>query len=1380
MDDKKLNQHHSIDSHHYFPDNNNDNNSKNICSFSSSSEESLENQKHFEESERKKWDHHMHEQDHHSNTRDNLHTYELATFAASIYNDTSQMMGSLPKTTSISQSSNSSFPQTIDSQKFCDISDPSTFHTYEFDKNFSETTHEKDEKFRKKFQKQLSSSSTVELDGSLKKELSYPKLDVSPSTDLHFKYHSTQTDPSSASCKPSKNSFDETYAPKRDTTSNVSSALQPHPKPPTVPPAIPKRPPKPFKSSKIDYSKRSFEQSTFSSNNNKVNRQTKNKEFNQKEQDEILQNPYGKDFQKQHQPKEAFSTQWINTPDDLFRSNRTIENEIELSDVSRYKKNKNEKSEAINKLRKESESKNFAHKVHEIESKPEKVEHQKSIKDISQDNHPHLSHQHLHHLSPHPHHHPMPPSLHYHFHDDFQTDRNKRMQHFQNHKNLSEQHKHYYTDRQAPNETFNRTHFSQANAYNYKKKHRESEHHQMEESYVEKSRSQHRSNPSPKNLKHKSFDAMHSTAFNVPLLSHEDANIRKVSAEKYELIDKQTDKIHELDFDNYKFKNEPTNVHTKPFLKNETISHEETSPQNKARKPQFIKETNESKTNISPSEETICVKNIIETFENKHEVVDSTENIYSLPSSKNYRSFDMSSYATGNESPVKNKTKMRGNNQSHEYYNNDNNKNEIHKVLKNQTSSEMEQKKESSKNDHRVYTKEQLNEKNHSINGAEDYLADKCFEVKRSFTSEEKVNDDLDFKEYQQLIILQQKELIQQQQQQLQQLTPKKNPKRPPTQNQNMPSNQSQQFLHKTCSNQYPPSNSYRIQSNGSSIKLANRFSDAQRNVHNAPSERSFKKRNNQPPPRQPPKPLIQKQPFQQFTQQYSSSLSDHETLEKNDFKRNSYKRSDSFNENENVALFNKQTTRSLQHLNNIPVNSSPNRSPNPLNRRTKPPQHPHGRLQRNPQNSFIREQQQHRRQQQHSFSPMPYRQPSFKQQQQHQQYQSPHKSRLSNSHSFSSFQSQDYFLEDNVLKDYNLNENRLHNNNSYKFQNNRNFNGSQAEQKMKLKRLQKEIERRKKRIQELARNQTMFAAECLPEDNLMQMYQNNLESLHFVDSYDLYPQNYDEINNQELLHLQHQKLVQHQLNQENYMQQMSQPHDVFSSVEYLVHKSEDQYPQHIQKIQQLQKQQQIQHKLQQQQIYNAKLMELYSQQQQQQRQMQQHYNRKSGSEYSLINMQPTFKGSMGYLNEMAQDDNYNYPVKHGIESVDPNEARVIMMMMQDLPVTEDIFNYDLEQSFGMENKDDVILRHDYKDYVYLKQQQQLMSEQQKLQNLQTRCKEVGTPAMNILDDVTNRTRNLLRDIGSRPLSDDLDKYFQGLLFRDQFVVFSIYLSNYY
>jgi hypothetical protein len=34
------------------------------------------------------------------------------------------------------------------------------------------------------------------------------------------------------------------------------------------------------------------------------------------------------------------------------------------------------------------------------------------------------------------------------------------------------------------------------------------------------------------------------------------------------------------------------------------------------------------------------------------------------------------------------------------------------------------------------------------------------------------------------------------------------------------------------------------------------------------------------------------------------------------------------------------------------------------------------------------------------------------------------------------------------------------------------------------------------------------------------------------------------------------------------------------------------------------------------------------------------------------------------------------------------------------------------------------------------------------------------TPAMPILDDVTLRSRSLLRDIGSRPLSDDMEKYF--------------------
>jgi hypothetical protein len=33
------------------------------------------------------------------------------------------------------------------------------------------------------------------------------------------------------------------------------------------------------------------------------------------------------------------------------------------------------------------------------------------------------------------------------------------------------------------------------------------------------------------------------------------------------------------------------------------------------------------------------------------------------------------------------------------------------------------------------------------------------------------------------------------------------------------------------------------------------------------------------------------------------------------------------------------------------------------------------------------------------------------------------------------------------------------------------------------------------------------------------------------------------------------------------------------------------------------------------------------------------------------------------------------------------------------------------------------------------------------------------TPAMPILGDVTMRSRSLLRDIGSRPLSDDMEKY---------------------
>jgi hypothetical protein len=41
-----------------------------------------------------------------------------------------------------------------------------------------------------------------------------------------------------------------------------------------------------------------------------------------------------------------------------------------------------------------------------------------------------------------------------------------------------------------------------------------------------------------------------------------------------------------------------------------------------------------------------------------------------------------------------------------------------------------------------------------------------------------------------------------------------------------------------------------------------------------------------------------------------------------------------------------------------------------------------------------------------------------------------------------------------------------------------------------------------------------------------------------------------------------------------------------------------------------------------------------------------------------------------------------------------------------------------------------------------------------------TPASDQGTPAMPLLGDVTLRSRNRLRDIGSRPLSDDMDKYF--------------------
>jgi len=47
-------------------------------------------------------------------------------------------------------------------------------------------------------------------------------------------------------------------------------------------------------------------------------------------------------------------------------------------------------------------------------------------------------------------------------------------------------------------------------------------------------------------------------------------------------------------------------------------------------------------------------------------------------------------------------------------------------------------------------------------------------------------------------------------------------------------------------------------------------------------------------------------------------------------------------------------------------------------------------------------------------------------------------------------------------------------------------------------------------------------------------------------------------------------------------------------------------------------------------------------------------------------------------------------------------------------------------------------------------------------QGFRRKYSPVNTPSMPILDDVKSRSRNRLRDIGCRPLSDDFDKYFQA------------------
>ncbi|ESO12992.1 hypothetical protein HELRODRAFT_159586 [Helobdella robusta] len=167
---------------------------------------------------------------------------------------------------------------------------------------------------------------------------------------------------------------------------------------------------------------------------------------------------------------------------------------------------------------------------------------------------------------------------------------------------------------------------------------------------------------------------------------------------------------------------------------------------------------------------------------------------------------------------------------------------------------------------------------------------------------------------------------------------------------------------------------------------------------------------------------------------------------------------------------------------------------------------------------------------------------------------------------------------------------------------------------------------------------------------------------------------------------------------------------------------------------------------------------------------------RRSKSEYAGALNEPayaptTFKGSLGYLNAL-------------IPGTDPYIMQQRDQIIPDLPIDEYLDNRpglcldDLElsrQTFAdiltlnkpfmtAEIYPELTMQQDNSidDQVPARRERYMddgMMEMRSYGGHLTR--DDMTPAMTILDDVPSRTRNILRDIGSRPLSDDLEKYFQ-------------------
>lgn len=195
-------------------------------------------------------------------------------------------------------------------------------------------------------------------------------------------------------------------------------------------------------------------------------------------------------------------------------------------------------------------------------------------------------------------------------------------------------------------------------------------------------------------------------------------------------------------------------------------------------------------------------------------------------------------------------------------------------------------------------------------------------------------------------------------------------------------------------------------------------------------------------------------------------------------------------------------------------------------------------------------------------------------------------------------------------------------------------------------------------------------------------------------------------------------------------------------------------------------------------QSYQQKGQQPIYQQPPSQRRPQQHYmdksaKRRSDSEYagmlSGASYYPTFKGSLGYLNSILppEEDVYGVPPRAGdvLKPSDPTDEFGLgrtAFYPEELELSRQTFADIMALNATFASPDNMFEQQI--DVSLLGGPVAPGVGGMVLQRADVPLSGRGdvTPAMTILDDVPSRTRNILRDIGSRPLSDDLEKYFQG------------------